>query len=181
MNPSSNLFVIGPTGAGKTSIGRRLSAHYDLPFVDLDLAIEAHTGVPLATIFELEGEAGFRKRETLSLDKCSGARGLVLATGAGAVVAPANRALLQARGFTVWLQVSVEQQLERLEHDHQRPLLEGVDRRQRLSDMALAREPFYREIADLAVPGRHEGVAAATLRAIELIDAHWQRQRTQAA
>jgi shikimate kinase len=181
MNPSSNLFLIGPTGAGKTSIGRRLAAHYGLPFVDLDQAIEAHTGVAVATIFELEGERGFRRRENTSLDECSTPHGIVLATGAGAVVADGNRQLLRERGFIVWLQVSVEQQLERLEHDHQRPLLEGVDRRQRLQDMALAREPYYREIADLAIPGQHEGVAAATARAIELIDAHWQRQRPQAA
>jgi shikimate kinase len=181
MNPSCNLFLIGPTGAGKTSIGRRLAEHYGLPFVDIDHEIEAHTGVTVATIFEIEGEAGFRQRESAHIEQCSSRDGLVLATGAGAVLDAVNGRLLRERGFTVWLQVDIDQQIERLEHDRQRPLLAGTDRRERLQSMALAREPYYRQLADLAVPGQHEGVTAATARTIELIDQHWQRQRTHAA
>jgi shikimate kinase len=181
MNPSCNLFLIGPTGAGKTSIGRRLAEYYGLPFVDIDQEIEAHTGVTVATIFEIEGEAGFRQRESALIAQCSGRDGIVLATGAGAVLAEGNGQLLRERGFTIWLQVNIDQQIERLEHDRQRPLLAGADRREKLQAMALAREPYYRELADLAVPGQHEGVAAATVRTIELIDQHWQRQRTSAA
>jgi shikimate kinase len=174
MNPSRNLFLVGPTGAGKTSIGRRLADHYGLPFVDLDQEIESGTGVPVSTIFDIEGEAGFRQRECAHLDECSARDGVVLAMGAGAVLDETNRRHLRERGFVVWLQVDVDQQLERLEHDHTRPILAGGNRRDILLSMANAREPHYRQIADLAVPGRHEGVTAASLRTIELIDRHWK-------
>jgi shikimate kinase len=174
MNPSSNLFVIGPSGAGKTSIGRRLAEHYGLAFIDLDREIEAHIGVDVATIFEIEGEAGFRQREAALLAECSDGEDLLLATGAGAVLDADSRRHLRQRGFVIWLQASVEQQLERLSRDKQRPLLAGVDRQQRLTAMAAVRDPLYRELADLVVPGRHEHVAPACTRAMQLLDAHWQ-------
>lgn len=175
MNPSHNLFIIGPTGAGKTSIGRRLAAHYGLPFVDLDQEIERHCGVNVNTIFEIEGEAGFRQRESALLDECSQRHGVLLATGAGIVLAEHNRQLLRERGYVAWLQTSIEQQLERLERDHHRPLLAVPNRHERLRAMAQVREPLYRDLADLAVPGEHGSVAAATDRCIALIDHHWQR------
>lgn len=177
MNPSSNLFLVGPSGAGKTSIGRRLAEHYALPFIDLDREIETHTGVDVTTIFEIEGEAGFREREAALLDACSAGDGLVLATGAGAVLDADSRRRLSQRGFVLWLQASVEQQLERLSRDRQRPLLAGVDRQQRLAAMAVARNPLYADIADLALPGRHEHVAPACTRALQMLDTHWQRTR----
>ena len=176
MNPSCNLFLIGPTGAGKTSIGRRLAAHYGLPFVDLDQEIERHCGVPVGTIFEIEGEGGFRQRESALLDRCSQQRGVLLATGAGAVLDPLNRERLADRGFVLWLDTTVEQQLERLARDTRRPLLAGEDRSARLDAMAAIRGPLYREIADLAVPGQHEQIAPASDRCIDLLDQHWQRQ-----
>jgi shikimate kinase len=175
MNPSCNLFIIGPTGAGKTSIGRRLAAHYGLTFVDLDQEIEHHCGVDVNTVFEIEGEAGFRQRESALLDECSRRAGVLLATGAGAVLAESNRRQLGERGYVVWLQTTVEQQLERLERDNRRPLLAVPDRRGRLQAMAQIREPLYRELADLAVPGEHGSIAAAGERCIALIDHHWQR------
>jgi shikimate kinase len=178
MNPSCNLFIIGPTGAGKTSIGRRLAVHYGLPFVDLDQEIERHCGVDVSTVFEIEGEAGFRQRETALLDECSQRQGVLLATGAGAVLAAQNRSYLGERGYVVWLQTTVEQQLERLERDHHRPLLAVPNRHERLLAMAHIREPIYRELADLAVPGQHGSVAAASERCIALIDHHWQRPST---
>jgi shikimate kinase len=178
MNPSCNLFIIGPTGAGKTSIGRRLAAHFGLPFVDLDQEIERHCVVVVNTDFEIEGEAGFRQRESALLDECSSRPGVLLATGAGAVLAEPNRRQLGERGYVVWLQTTIEQQLERLERDHRRPLLAVPDRQQRLQAMAQQREPIYRELADLAVPGEHGGVAAASERCIALIDQHWQRPST---
>ncbi|MHB1058681.1 MAG: shikimate kinase [Rhodanobacter sp.] len=175
MNPSCNLFIIGPTGAGKTSIGRRLAAHYGLPFVDLDQEIERHCGVDVNTVFEIEGEAGFRRRESALLEECSQRRGVLLATGAGAVLAGHNRRQLHEHGYVVWLQATIEQQLERLERDHHRPLLAVPDRHERLQAMARIREPLYRDIADLAVPGEHGSVATASERCIALIDRHWQR------
>ena len=175
MNPSHNLFIVGATGAGKTSIGRRLAVHYELPFIDIDQEIERVCGVDVSTVFQIEGEAGFRQRETCAIDECSQRGGVIMATGAGAVLAARNRALLAAHGYVVWLQTSVEQQLERLERDHLRPLLQVADRHGRLLAMAQIREPLYRDLADLAVPGEHASVASATERCIALIDRHWQR------
>jgi shikimate kinase len=176
MNPSCNLFLVGATGAGKTSVGRRLAAHYGLSFVDLDQEIERHCGVPVSTVFELEGEAGFRRRESTLLEQCSARSNVLLATGAGAVLDPANRRQLSERGYVVWLQATPELQLERLRHDSSRPLLAGADRHARLQAMAEVRGPLYREVADLAIPAAAEGVAAACAHCVTLIDSHWQRQ-----
>ncbi|ULU27319.1 shikimate kinase [Dyella terrae] len=176
MNPSCNLFIIGPTGAGKTTIGRRLADHYGLSFVDLDQEIERVCGVPVSTVFEIEGETGFRQRESTLLAECSARAGVVLATGAGAVLDPANRRLLAERGYVLWLQATLEQQLERLAQDRQRPLLAGADRAERLAAMSQRRTSLYEEVADLAIPGAHETVHTASLRSILLIDQHWHRQ-----
>ena len=124
MNPSHNLFIIGPTGAGKTSIGRRLAAHYGLTFIDLDQEIERHCGVDVNTVFEIEGEAGFRQRESTLLEEISGQHDLLLATGAGAVLVESNRRCRGGRGYVVWLQTTIAQQLERLERDL--PVIEGL-------------------------------------------------------
>lgn len=175
MNPSCNLFIVGPTGAGKTSIGRRLADHYGLSFIDIDQEIERVCGVPVSTVFEIEGEAGFRQRERALLEESSQRSGVVMATGAGAVLDPANRRLLAERGYVLWLQATLEQQLERLAQDRQRPLLAGADRAERLTAMAERRTSLYEEIADLAIPGAHETVHAASARSILLIDQHWQR------
>jgi len=176
MNPSCNLFIVGPTGAGKTTIGRRLADHYGLSFVDLDQEIERACGVPVSTVFEIEGEAGFRQRESALLAECSARRGVVMATGAGAVLDASNRRILAERGYVLWLQATLEQQLERLAQDRQRPLLAGTDRAERLTAMAQRRTPLYQEVADLAIPGAHETVHAASERSILLIDQCWQRQ-----
>ncbi|HET7664271.1 MAG TPA: shikimate kinase [Rhodanobacteraceae bacterium] len=174
MNPSPNLFLIGPSGAGKTSIGRRLAEHYALPFTDLDGEIEHHTGVDIPTIFDIEGEAGFRQREAALLDTLSDTDGIVLATGAGAILDERNRQRLAERGFVLWLDASIEQQLERLSRDQHRPLLAGVDRRRRFADMADVRTPLYRSIADVRITGRNESVAHAFHRILDTLAAHWQ-------
>lgn len=178
MNPSCNLFLIGPTGAGKTSIGRQLAARYSLPFVDLDQEIERVTGVSVSTIFDIEGEAGFRRRERALLEEFSGLRGVLLASGAGAVLDPANRRTLRDRGYVVWLQATVAVQLQRLALDTSRPLLADTARHHKLEAMAEARTSLYEETADLIIPPSHdqEGVAAASERCIALIDQHWNRQ-----
>ena len=178
MNPSCNVFLVGPTGAGKTSIGRQLAARYGMPFLDLDQEIERHTGVAVSTIFDIEGEEGFRRRESALLDECSRRRGVLLASGAGAVLDPANRRHLAERGYVVWLQATVPLQLHRLAHDTSRPLLADTDRHRKLEAMAAARTSLYEEIADLIIPhgGEQEGIAAASERCIALIDQHWNRQ-----
>lgn len=166
MNPAPNLFLIGPMGAGKTSIGRQLGEQLGLPFVDLDQALVERTGASIALTFEIEGEAGFRRRESELLAEMVRRRGIVLATGGGAVLDPANRELLRGNGFVVWLDADVETQLRRLHNDRQRPLLEGEDRRERLTRMAALRNPLYAEIADLHIPSSGQGTCASMARQI---------------
>ena len=175
MNPSPNLFLIGPMGSGKSSIGRRLAQHFGMPCVDLDASIEERTGVPVATIFEMEGEAGFRRRESDLLGTLTLRKGIVLASGGGAILAPANRVRLRERGFVVWLQASVEQQLERLARDRQRPLLSTPDRSERLQRLARERDPIYGELADLATTSDGESAQHAAERIAGLLEVHWQR------
>jgi len=177
MNPSHNLFLVGPTGAGKSTLGRSLAEHYRLRFIDLDQEIEQRAGVPVSRVFEVEGEAGFRARESAMLAEFSAHRGIVLATGAGAVLAVENRQTLQQRGYVLWLKASVAQQMDRLQRDTTRPLLAG-DRRATLEAMVPIREPLYRQVADLEIASAVEGVHAAAEQAIHLIDRHWRRTAT---
>ncbi|TAN04356.1 MAG: shikimate kinase [Rhodanobacteraceae bacterium] len=179
MNPSPNLFLIGPMGAGKSSIGRRLAEHFRMPCIDLDTFIEERTGASVATIFEIEGEASFRRRESAALAELSSREGILLATGGGAVLVPGNRALLHAHGFVVWLQTGIEQQLQRLERDRKRPLLmDAPERRARLVELAAERNPIYRELAELTVASSNESCQHAATRIAELLELHWQRTPT---
>ncbi len=175
MNPSQNLYLIGPMGAGKSCIGRRLAEHFALPFVDLDHELEQRTGVSINLVFELEGEAGFRLRESQLLEEQSQRQGLVLATGGGAVLSAHNRELLTQTGFVLYLPAPVELQLQRLARDTRRPLLADPDRRQRLIVMAGLRNPLYESIADLTLQPEHGSVHRASERAIHALCTHWQR------
>ncbi len=180
MNPAPNLFLIGPMGAGKTTIGRRVAARLGLPFFDLDQIIEQQSGVRVALIFEMEGEAGFRRRESTALAEYAARDGIVLATGGGAVLAEANRRLLHERGYVVLLQTSVEQQLRRLANDRKRPLLAAPDRRARLEALAAQRDPIYRELADLIFDPRSATVPEAAHALAGLLETRWQRTRCAA-
>ena len=180
MNPSPNLFLIGPMGAGKSTIGRRLAAHYALPFIDLDDEIERRNGVSVALIFELEGEPGFRARESRLIDELTRRDGVVLATGGGAVLDATNRRCLHERGFVVHLAASVPQQLSRLARDAKRPLLRAPDRRERLEAMALLRNPLYAEIADATFTGSNAAVAQTARSIASRLDTLWQRQQVAA-
>jgi shikimate kinase len=175
MNPASNLVLVGPMGAGKTSLGRQLARRLGLAFVDADAQLEEQAGVSVSTLFELEGEAGFRAREqALLLDLLQG-QGRLLATGGGAVLSEATRQAMRERAFVVWLQVDVEQQLVRLARDHTRPLLAQGDRRQTLEALARARDPLYAEVADLAFAAEARDAATAARRLAQQLDRHWTR------
>jgi shikimate kinase len=148
---TANLFLVGPMGAGKTTIGRQLARALGFEFVDSDHEIEARTGATIPLIFEIEGEVGFRARERAMIDELTQRQGVVLATGGGAVLDAGNRAHLGARGFVVYLRTTVEQQLRRTRRDKNRPLLQTDDPHARLTELLAVRDPLYREIADLVV------------------------------
>jgi shikimate kinase len=147
----NNVFLIGPMGVGKTTIGRCLGELLHKEFVDLDVEIEKRTGAAIPLIFEIEGEAGFRRRESTLLEEVTARDNLILATGGGAVLAPENRARLRARGVVVYLSAPLETLLERTARDRHRPLLQTTDRRQTLEKILREREPLYRETAHLVV------------------------------
>lgn len=151
MNTPKNLFLIGPMGAGKSAVGRQLAKLLHLEFIDSDDEIEARTGVDIPFIFEKEGEEGFRKREAKVIDELSQRSGIVLATGGGAVADADSRSRLGGRGYVVYLHTSVKQQLERTQRGRERPLLSNGDHEQVLAELMEARDPLYREIADLTV------------------------------
>ena len=176
MNPAPNLFLIGPMGAGKTSIGRRLAAQLALSFVDLDLTFEERNGVSIGLTFEIEGEAGFRRRESALLADLVEQSGIVLSTGGGAVLDPANRDLLRRHGFVVWLDADIDTQLRRLHADRKRPLLGVGDRREQLMHLARIRNPLYAEIADLRISASGTGGSTAMTRHVGAqISRYWQR------
>jgi len=151
MKTPGSLFLTGPMGAGKSTIGRQLSKQLDLPFHDSDHEIEARTGVDIPLIFELEGEAGFRKRECVVIDELTQLPDTVLATGGGAILDPQNREHLGSRGTVIYLHASVNQQLKRTRMDRNRPLLQTDDPRARLEELMATRDPLYREIATIVI------------------------------
>jgi shikimate kinase len=138
-------------GAGKTAIGRELARQLKLEFVDADQEIERRTGADIALIFEKEGEAGFRKREREIIAELTQREGLVLATGGGAVLDPANREALKSRGLVIYLKASVDAQAARTAQNRNRPLLETEDRQARLQQLFEVRAPLYEDLAELTV------------------------------
>jgi shikimate kinase len=151
MTKPGSFFLVGPMGAGKSTIGRQLARSLHLKFVDSDREIEKRTGVDIPLIFELEGESGFRKREKEVIDELSTRSGIVLATGGGAVLDADNRSHLASRGYVIYLHTSVDQQLKRIAHDKNRPLLQSADPRQKLAELMEFRDPLYRDVADWTI------------------------------
>lgn len=152
MKGKRNIFLVGPMGAGKTTIGKQLAQLLHLEFIDTDQEIESRTGAPIDWIFDIEGEAGFRVREKEIIAELSQRQGIVLATGGGAVVAAENRTFLAGRGIVVYLETSIEQQLERTRKDKRRPLLQNNDDPEAtLIALHIERDAQYREIADIIV------------------------------
>ncbi len=138
-------------GAGKTSVGRLLARHYKKDFYDCDHEIERRTGVKISVIFDIEGEAGFRSRETAVLRDLVGLHNIVLATGGGAVLREENRRLLMQHGIVIYLRASLEDLWQRTRHDRSRPLLQTDDPRTKLEQLFAERDPLYREAAALIV------------------------------
>jgi len=146
-----NIYLIGPMGAGKSTVGRHLARMLKKRFLDCDRELEDRTGARIAIIFELEGESGFRKRERALLEQLTGEDGVVLATGGGVVLDRDNRELLSSRGFNIYLNAPLELLVSRTSRDRQRPLLQTEDRAARIKALVEERDPLYRELADMIV------------------------------
>ena len=155
-----NIFLVGPMGAGKSTVGRQLAQALGFRFLDSDQEIQRRTGVDIPTIFEFEGEEGFRNRERQVIDELSQEEGIVLATGGGCVLHADNRRDLAARGLVIYLHCSPEQQGARTSRDRNRPLLHTDDPVQRLRELMEVRDPLYRQIADLVVSTEKRGTAS---------------------
>lgn len=162
----SCLILIGMMGAGKTTVGKELARRHKLRFADCDHEIVARTGVSIPTIFEIEGEAGFRRRETQMIDELTQADDIVIATGGGVVTTPANRELMRARGIVIYLNVLPQVLFERTRNDRNRPLLQVENPRQRIEELHRLRDPLYRDVAHIIVDGGRAN-PGTMVRAIE--------------
>jgi shikimate kinase len=148
---SGNIFLVGMMGAGKTTVGRLLANFLEKKFYDSDREIQKRTGVSIPLIFEIEGEAGFRKRETEMLSELVKTGNIVLATGGGAVLSAENRELLKRSGTVIYLRATIDDLWRRTRHDKNRPLLQTQDPRTKLTELYAQRDPLYRETAHIIV------------------------------
>ena len=152
MKTPQNIYLVGPMGAGKSTVGRQLAKALNMDFVDCDREIESRTGVTISLIFELEGESGFRKREKKLLAELVQADGIVMATGGGVVLDETNRSLLIARGFTIYLRAPIDLLVQRTQKDRSRPLMQTTDDPDTLvRNLLETREPLYQQVADLVI------------------------------
>lgn len=163
MEAQTNVWLIGPMGAGKTTIGRQLARDLGREFIDSDHEIEARTGADIPWIFDIEGEAGFRRRERAVIEDLCTRSGLVIATGGGAVLDPLNRADMARSGLVVYLSASPDRIHARTRRSQHRPLLRTADPRARIAELVAERDPLYREIADVIVDTERRGVKSATM------------------
>jgi len=155
----NNIYFIGLMGAGKTTIGKILAKNLGKTFYDTDQVVEQRTGVKVSTIFELEGEEGFRKRESAAIEELSQLDNIVMATGGGAVLLPENRQALKQRGCVIYLRANVNDLWVRMRHDKHRPLLQNVDVRAKLEQLYHQRNPLYTETASLIIDTGSQPVA----------------------
>ena len=169
MAEKRNIFLVGPMGAGKSTIGRHLADELHLDFFDSDQEIERRTGADIAWIFDLEGEDGFRKREENVINDLTDKQGIVLATGGGSIVTKAVRNRLSARGIVVYLQTTIDKQVARTQRDKRRPLLQNEDPEQVLRDLAEMRNPLFEEVADYIVDTDDQSARAVANQIISKI------------
>jgi shikimate kinase len=158
VKPEGSLILVGMMGAGKTTVGRLLARRLKRSFYDSDEQIERRCGVRIPVIFEIEGEAGFRARETQVIAELCALQNAVLATGGGAVLAEENRRAIAARGAVVYLHARPPHLWQRVRHDRNRPLLATADPQKRLEELYAERDPLYREVADLVIDTGKQGV-----------------------
>jgi len=172
MAANPNIYLVGPMGAGKTTIGRRIAEIKGMSFVDSDHEVERRTGVDISFIFDMEGEDGFRKREREMIAELSEEPNTVMATGGGAVLDPDTRDLLSARGVVVYLETSLEQQLARTRKANNRPILEGSDDVEAtLTKLMEERDPLYRSIADIVVATGEQQARRLAREIVEQLEA----------
>jgi len=169
-----NVFLVGLMGAGKTSVGRLLAKRFDKTFYDCDQEIERRTGVKIPVIFDIEGEAGFRAREAAVLLELAALHDIVLATGGGAVVCEENRRVLVQNGTVIYLRAALEDLWQRTRHDRDRPLLQTGDRRAKLEQLIMQRDPLYREVATLIVDTGKQSLHSLAQQIEQRLREHFQ-------
>jgi shikimate kinase len=166
----TNIILIGPMGAGKSSVGKRLAKLLSRKFYDCDKVLEDRTGVAITTIFELEGEQGFRQRETKILQELVSTENAVIATGGGVILLPDNITFLNQGSMIIYLKASVSSQIKRTRHDKKRPLLQTQDRHATLQSLAKTRNPLYEKIADITIDTDTQSISSSIDRIITHIN-----------
>lgn len=169
MAEKRNIFLVGPMGAGKSTIGRHLAEQLHLDFYDSDQEIERRTGADIAWVFDIEGEEGFREREESVINDLTDKQGIVLATGGGSVISKNVRNRLSARGIVVYLQTTIDKQVARTQRDKRRPLLQNDDPEKVLRELASERNPMYEDVADYVVPTDDQSARTVANQIIEKI------------
>lgn len=171
MAEKRNIFLVGPMGAGKSTIGRQLAQELHLEFFDSDHEIEKRTGADIAWVFDIEGEEGFRAREEKVINDLTELQGIVLATGGGSINSKENRNKLSARGIVVYLETSIDKQVARTQRDKRRPLLtQANDPRSVLEDLAGERNPLYEDVADIVVQTDDQSAKVVANQIIKMIE-----------
>lgn len=165
------IFLVGPMGAGKTTIGVKLADRLNKRFIDSDREIENKTGANIPLIFELEGEEGFRRREAEVLSELSQLPDIVLATGGGAILREENRQAMMSNGFVIYLRAPIEQLLNRTAKDKNRPLLQTANPRKVLTEILKKREPFYQEVANLVVETNKKSIREIIDQIMDILNA----------
>lgn len=172
MAEKRNIILVGPMGAGKSTIGRQLAQQLNMEFFDSDQEIERRTGADVSWVFDVEGEEGFRDREEKVINELTEKQGIVLATGGGSVKSRETRNRLSARGVVVYLETTIEKQLARTQRDKKRPLLQVDTPREVLEDLAKERNPLYEEIADVTIRTDDQSAKVVANQIIHMLESN---------